>query len=195
MKSSSPQAQSERYRTGAVGYLLNRTAHLVAATFEQELKKDGISLSLWRVLTSLTHVETPTLSELATHVGAELSYLSRVVIAAEVQGYVQRLATPGDRRSTRVSITSRGRAVFRKFSPRAQSLEDLCVSGMSAREIEALRTALRLIYDNVLAGHPASPAEGRKLLVARRVNGRLNEGSEGAVRGKARTAAGNGSSA
>ena len=37
MKSSSPQAQSERYRTGAVGYLLNRTAHLVAATFEQEL--------------------------------------------------------------------------------------------------------------------------------------------------------------
>ncbi|CAN5801123.1 hypothetical protein BH09PSE5_BH09PSE5_26740 [soil metagenome] len=173
MSKSDSRNKADRYRDGAaVGYLLNRTAHIVAATFSEELRHDAINLPVWRVLTALMNDDMQSLSELATHVGAELSYLSRLVSVAEEQGLMKRVTSPTDKRSTRVSISAKGRAVFRKFAPRAEGLEALFLDGIPDEDVETLRRTLRRIYSNVLESQAHASATGRKLRVARRVNGR-----------------------
>lgn len=162
-----------RYRDGlSIGYLLNRTAHLVAATFEEELRKDGITLPVWRVLTALTSLDGQSLSQLATHAGAELSYLSRVVSGAAARGLVTRIQSSTDKRATNVSISAKGRQLVRKFAPRANELDRTCLSGIQQADADTLRKLLRQVYDNVLSSYESADAQGRKLKVARRVSER-----------------------
>jgi DNA-binding MarR family transcriptional regulator len=181
MSNTDSRSKTARYRDGAaVGYLLNRTAHIVAATFSEELRNDAITLPVWRALTALMHTDKQSLSELATHVGAELSYLSRLVSGAEEQGLMKRLVSDTDKRSTRVAISAKGRAMFRKFAPRAEALESLYLAGIPADDVETLRRALRMIYANILASQEHTNGTGRKLQVARRVNERsLSEAKAG----------------
>jgi len=168
-----PSERSATYgQASSIGYLLNKTAHIVAATFTDELRRDAITLPVWRVLTALTDADNQSLSELATHAGAELSYLSRLVSSAEEQGLVVRLTAPDDKRATRVTISPQGRAIVRKFAPRAAALEAICLKDIPPADAETLRRTLRLIYGNVLASQHATQASGRKLKVARRVSGK-----------------------
>jgi DNA-binding MarR family transcriptional regulator len=165
-RSRSPHAYGQ---AAAIGYLLNRTAHIVADTFTDELRGDAITLPVWRVLTALVDADGQSLSELATHAGAELSYLSRVVGKAEALGLVSRDTSPDDKRATHVSISAAGRALVRKLAPRAAALESVCLDGVSDADAETLRRVLRLMYDNVVGSQQAARARGRKLKVARRV--------------------------
>lgn len=158
----------------SLGYLLNRTADIVSTAFLEILRHESISLPEWRVLTSLTDQDPQTLSELASHAGAELSYLSRVVLQAEERGWVVRSPSPTDKRSTCVSITPEGRAMVRLFMPQAKALEASWLQGIPAADVKALRKTLEAVYLNVLK-HSEAAASGRKLKVAQRTRARQAE--------------------
>jgi len=155
----------------SLGYLLNRTADIVATAASELLRPESISLLEWRVLTVLTDHDLQTLSELAAHAGTELSYLSRVVLQAEEQGYVRRFTSADDRRSTRVAITDAGRGIVQAIVPRMKVLEESLLQGIPPDEVDVLRRSLQALYANVLSLHPAASA-GRKLKVAVRMGAR-----------------------
>jgi DNA-binding MarR family transcriptional regulator len=159
----------------SLGYLLNRTADIVATAVSEVLREHAISLLEWRVITVLTDNDMQSLSELAAHAGCELSYISRVVSLAEEQGYVTRFASADDRRSTKVSITEPGRAFVRSITPQMKALEDQWLQGISAADAEVLRRALPKLYANVLTLHTVD-SSGRKLKVAARVKQRAQRG-------------------
>ncbi|WP_159918295.1 MarR family winged helix-turn-helix transcriptional regulator [Pantoea sp. 18069] len=164
---------NEPYRLDqSLGYLLNRSADIVAATFADILKKEAISLAEWRVLTALTDCNDQTLSELAAHAGTELSYLSRVVMQAQERGLVHRFTSKEDKRSTRVSITVEGRALVRMVMPQARALEAGWLQGISQQDVDNMRKTLQTLYQNVLNLHPGLASSGRKLTVARRMRDR-----------------------
>lgn len=156
----------------SLGYLLNRSADIVSATFAGILKKEAISLPEWRVLTALTDCNDQTLSELAAHAGTELSYLSRVVVHAQERGLVLRFVSAADRRSTRVSITPEGRALVRSVMPQARALEASWLQDIPQQDVDNMRRTLQALYHNVLNSHPDLAASGRKLTVARRMRDR-----------------------
>lgn len=170
----SPASPDEPYHhlNQSLGYLLNRSADIVAATFAGILKKEDISLPEWRVLTALADQNDQTLSELAAHAGTELSYLSRVVIHAQERGLVLRFTAEEDKRSTRVSITAAGRALVRAVMPQARALEASWLHGISPQAVDNLRKTLQRLYRNVLDSHPDLASSGRKLRVARRMSDR-----------------------
>lgn len=156
----------------SIGYLLNRTADIIAATFVEVLREEDISLPEWRVLTVLTDRDGQTLSELAAHAGTELSYLSRVVSGSEARGLCVRAISPQDKRTTRVWITAIGREIVQLFLPRAKALEARWLKGIPAADVQVLRKTLQALYANVLNSHDEQEAAGRKLKVARRVRAR-----------------------
>lgn len=155
----------------SLGYMLNRTADIVAAAVSETLREESISLIEWRVLTVLTDEPDQTLSELAAHAGTELSYLSRVVTDAEQRGLVVRFSSADDRRSTKVALTDAGRAVVQGLIPQMRALEERWLHGVPASDVETLRRTLQTVYTNVLSINP-SASSGRKLKVPLRVRDR-----------------------
>jgi DNA-binding MarR family transcriptional regulator len=164
----------------SVGYLLNRTARIIAARFSDDLRSYDINLQEWRVLSSLRHEHHQTLSDLASHTGSELSYLSRAVGALESKGYIRRSESPTDRRNIHLSLSAAGTAIVSELAPRAWRIERISVEGVSTRELKITLQTLRTIYSNLVDSCEDAPVVNRKLRVARRVRRReaVDEPSE-----------------
>lgn len=156
----------------SIGYLLNRAASIIAARFSDDLKAHGINLQTWRVLAALRHEDHQTLSDLASHTGSELSYLSRAVSALETKGYIRRSESPSDRRNIHLSITAAGAAIVSELAPRAWQIEGMSVKGVTAAELAATLKTLRAVYANLVDNYEDASAVNRKLTVARRVRRR-----------------------
>ncbi|WP_439685508.1 DNA-binding transcriptional regulator, MarR family [Cupriavidus oxalaticus] len=164
----------------SVGYLLNRAASIIAARFSDDLKPHNINLQAWRVLAALRHDDHQTLSDLASHTGAELSYLSRAVAALEERGYVGRHASASDKRNIHLSLTAQGRAIVAELAPRAWDIERASMSGVSAEELAATLKTLRAIYTNLVDSCQSATGVNRKLTVARRVRRKEAQDEPGA---------------
>ncbi len=156
----------------SVGYLLNRAARIIAARFSDDLKSYDINLQAWRLLAALRHEDHQTLSDLASHTGSELSYLSRSVGTLESKGYVRRGESPSDRRNIHLSLTAAGTAIVSELSPRAWQIERMSVKGVSARELDITLRTLRTVYSNLVDNCGDASVVNRKLTVARRVRRR-----------------------
>lgn len=156
----------------SVGYLLNRAASIIAARFSDDLKDHGINLQTWRVLAALRHEDHQTLSDLASHTGSELSYLSRAVSALEAKGFIRRSESPSDRRNILLSITAPGAAIVAKLAPRAWEIERMSMKGVTPSELAVTLKTLRAVYSNLVDSSEDASNVNRKLTVARRVRRR-----------------------
>ena len=156
----------------SVGYLLNRAASIIAARFSDDLKSYNINLQTWRVLAALRHEDHQTLSDLASHTGSELSYISRAVSALETKGYVRRSESPSDRRNIHLSITTAGSAIVAELSPRAWQIERTSMKGVTANELAITLKTLRAVYSNLVDSCEDASIVNRKLTIARRVRRR-----------------------
>ena len=175
----SPGKEGRYDLENSIGYLLNRAAHLIAARFGDELKAHGVNLTTWRILAALSQSDRQSMSEIANHTGAELSYLLRSVVALEAHGLVQRKASVADKRTTLVLLTDAGWEVVRELAPRARAMERLSVADVSAADLQATLRTLRAACHSLVPDAGASDVN-RKLTVARRVRKRAQSKLEAA---------------
>lgn len=181
--SSSDEAQYDL--ENSIGYLLNRAAHLIAARFSDDLKPHAINLQAWRILAALSAMDNLSMSELADHTGAELSYLSRAFAALEERGLVERTPSPSDKRTICLSLTKAGSLLVRKLAPKGRELERASVATVSAADLKITLRTLRTVYHNMVTLADAAAEVNRKLTIARRVSKRSRVRlAETAVRGK-----------
>jgi DNA-binding MarR family transcriptional regulator len=160
----------------SIGYLLNRAASIIAARFSDDLTSYNINVKTWHVLAALRHEDHQTLSDLASHTGSELSYLSRAVSALETRGYIRRSESSSDRRSIHLSLPPEGASIVDELIPHAWHIERASVKCVSARELEITLNTLRTVYSNLVDNYEHSAAVNRKLTVARRVRRRESSG-------------------
>jgi DNA-binding MarR family transcriptional regulator len=170
IRSPGPEARYDL--ENSIGYLLNRAAHLIAARFGDELKLHGVNLQTWRILAALSQSGTQSMSGIADHTGAELSYLLRSVVALEQHGLVERAPSPADRRTTLVSLTEVGQDLVRELAPKGRAMEALSVTGVPPADLQATLRTLRAVCHNLVGDDQAPAAVNRKLTVARRVRNR-----------------------
>ncbi len=156
----------------SIGYLLNRAAHLIAARFNDDLKPHVVNLQAWRILAALSQSEPQSLSELADHTGAELSYMSRSIAVLEKRGLLQRDPSPTDKRTTRLSLTEGGKTLVRELAPKALAIERSGLAQVSAVDLKTTLHTLRVVCQNLVAVCDAPTAVNRKLTIARRVKKR-----------------------
>lgn len=144
MKTLGPRHDLEK----AIPFLLARAGARMGNAFAKALKPFGLSLSEWRVCASLQHSPNQALSELAAHIGTDLSALSRIVDRLVALDLVLRERSEADGRAVRIALSAAGQALAREITPLAQHYEAVALSDFSPAEVRALRAMLVRLYKN-----------------------------------------------
>jgi len=131
-------------------YLLTRLGVRMGEIFARELKRDGLTLPMYRVLAFLAEENgVRRLGDLAVLTVLEMSTLSRLVATMQRDGLVTRTRPESDQRSLHVGLTEAGRTLVARLQPRAAYYEQVAAGAFSTAEIEALKATLNTIYRNV----------------------------------------------
>jgi DNA-binding MarR family transcriptional regulator len=94
-----------------LGYLVNRTARLMAQAMSQRLRRHGVLLGQWAVLLFLYERDGQSQAELARVVAIEQPTMVRTLDRMVRDGLVTREPDPTDRRVTRIKLTDKARAL------------------------------------------------------------------------------------
>ena len=130
-------------------YLLNRAGARIATAFGEEMRPLGASLQIWRVLAALHEMDGRRMGDLSKTTSIEVSTLTRLVDNMEKGGLVARRRDAGDARVVALHATAAGRRLTRRILPIAERYEAIALKGFSAQEADALKKALRRLYDNL----------------------------------------------
>jgi DNA-binding MarR family transcriptional regulator len=133
---------AERFIDDYLSYLLARASHQVSREFHAQLKPYRLSVLEWRILASLEGDGLP-LGELADAVLFKQPTVSKAIDRMVRDGWVRRAKVDGDRRKTRIRLTTRGRSAVRDLLGKAKTHETSCLAGHSGPEISGLKTILR----------------------------------------------------
>jgi DNA-binding MarR family transcriptional regulator len=143
MKASS-KAGLEQFLTYRL-HVLNKLAERGVSERYQE--KLGITLPEARVIASVGSFGPFSIMDLARHANLDKSQASRAAEALIKQGLVQRETSPEDGRVVLVSLTTEGRALYRKVMPIARKWSGDVFDCLDEQEQAALGAAL----DKVIA--------------------------------------------
>ncbi|HEV2677401.1 MAG TPA: MarR family transcriptional regulator [Aliidongia sp.] len=134
----------------ALPYLLARLGVRMGELFARELKRDDLTLPMYRVLAFLAEENgVQRLGDLAVLTVMEMSTLSRLVATMQRRGLVTRVRPENDQRSLHVGLTDAGKVLVTRLQPRAHYYEQVATGALSAAEIDALKATLNVIYQNV----------------------------------------------
>lgn len=148
-------------------YLLNRAGVRIGNAFNEEMKRHGLSLQMWRALASLNHQGGESVTDLAAHTSIELSTVSRMVSAGVRRGLMRRRAG-GDARTLRIELTASGRALTQRVIPLARLYEQVALAGFGEAEIALLKGMLDRIYVNIAGVDPTARRRAAGAGAARR---------------------------
>jgi MarR family transcriptional regulator for hemolysin len=131
-----------------VGLVLDRVARKVSREFDDALVEAGGSRPVWLVLLALTINATANQRQLADFVGIRGATLTHHLNAMESAGLVVRTRDPHNRRSHVVRRTAAGDELFARLREAATVFDRRLRRGLSAGEVETLRTLLGRLADN-----------------------------------------------
>lgn len=131
-------------------YLLARLGMRMGDLLTQVVKRDGLTLQMYRVLAALSEEDRPLkLGEIAALTSADLSTLSRLIAEMHRRGIVLRERPENDQRSLSVTLTDQGRILAARYMPVAQHYEEVATSVLTAEEAEALKATMVRLYENL----------------------------------------------
>ena len=146
----------------AIPYLLARAGMRMGQSFSRRLKPFDLTLTEWRVCSSLHHKAHQRLSELALHTSSDASTLSRAVDGLLRRGLLTRDRSELDARALALSLTTEGIALTEQVIPLAQMYERVALADFTAAQAEALRDMLRRVYTSLAAVDEGSATEPEK---------------------------------
>jgi DNA-binding MarR family transcriptional regulator/GNAT superfamily N-acetyltransferase len=118
--------------------------------------RSELSLTEVRVLYELAHAAPgapPSASGLASSLGIDEGYLSRILRSFVQRGWVRRKRSAADARKALLSLTGRGRTMFASLDARSHDEAGALLAQLSARNQAALTASMRTIER--LLGAPA----------------------------------------
>lgn len=130
-------------------YLMNRIMGRYNSDVRDAMLHHGLTTTKMRTLAVLSVIESPTTGELAVYSVVENSTLSRTLDALEKEGHIVRCPDSTDSRTTRVSITSKGREIFESIWPAMHASCDAMFEGIGETEREAFVSTLQQILNNI----------------------------------------------
>jgi MarR family transcriptional regulator, organic hydroperoxide resistance regulator len=135
--------------SNSLPYLIVRLGIRARDLFGEIAQTYGLTVHSFRVLAALIEEERPLrLYELSTLTAIDLSTLSRLVAAMHRKGLLRRDRPENDRRSLQLIPTEYGRSLAIRLIPIAAHFEEIQVSGLTPREVTALKATLKQLYRN-----------------------------------------------
>lgn len=141
----------------------------LSAEVEKLCREEGIAMSHYTVLWFLSHENAPEGVPMGAVIDGHLNRASDATRLADRLcdlGFLERLASPSDRRVVLVRITGAGREVFERLTLRVKALHREQWKGLGAGELETLNRLLAKVLwgDDAKSGaaHPLVKAGGRR---------------------------------
>ena len=104
-------------RQNSFGWMINVIANKASKDFDLELKKHGLTIALWPTLMCLWEEEGVTQRDIAEKSKVENSTTTRTLDKLEKLELVERRADPNSRRSFRIYLTEKGKALEEVLIP------------------------------------------------------------------------------
>ena len=141
-------------------YLVNRVGTIIADQYgEEALAPYGLSIAMWRIMAALASKGGQRQIDLADLTSIEVSTLSRLVTRLVRMGAVSRTRSASSTREVVVKLTAKGKAQVARLVPLAREYEAAAIAGVRPEELATVKSALRRMYANMKARHPASAAD------------------------------------
>lgn len=129
--------------------LLAQASQIISTEFHQVVLKNGLTITEWRVLSTLSGAGVVSVGHLARIATSKQPTVTRVVDKMVLAGYVHRVAHNGDRRVTLVEITPTGKTLISDLIQAAKKHEAGVVERLQPLDVNALKETLRrLIADS-----------------------------------------------
>jgi DNA-binding MarR family transcriptional regulator len=135
----------------SVGFFVNRAAIRLKNELWKAFKSSGFDITpeQWAVLNCLWEKDGQTQTEIADRIIKDKTNLTRMLDVMEREGLVERRPHETDRRSYRISLTTKGKGLKRKLVPIAARINEASVRGLSKNERATLRLLMNVINDNL----------------------------------------------
>lgn len=119
---------------------------------DNSLAKSGITADQFVVLAALTEGIALTQSELVCRTSSDPNTLRAMLIILEGQRLIERRPHPTDRRARSVSLTRRGRSVFRRAWRRSEGVRKHLLAELTTAEAASMAGQLRRLASVVAKG-------------------------------------------
>jgi len=135
--------------------LLARAAHGVVQGFAEQLRRNGTSLPVWRVLAALLDHPGETVTGLAEACLLQQPTMSKLLDRMVRDGLVTRSQTPRDRRIIRIALTPEGKARAAELVAVAECYE----TQVLARHPQA--EGIKAVLQDIIARSGPAPRHAR----------------------------------
>lgn len=135
--------------THSLPYLLNRVGVRMGELFANELAADNLTIPMYRVLAALSEADSQRLTDLSAMTTVEMTTLSRLVATMEKRHMLRRRRPEDNLRTVQITLTSAGRELVARLSPRAAHYERIGMKDLSPKDIELLKATLATVYENL----------------------------------------------
>ncbi|SDV46083.1 MarR family winged helix-turn-helix transcriptional regulator [Chitinasiproducens palmae] len=137
-----PELRLDAFLPYRLSLASNVVSNLIHETYESLF---ALRIPEWRVTAILGEVEGLTQMEIGQRTKMDKVTVSRAAKALQERKLVARSVNEADGRSSRLALTTEGRALYEAVAPAALAIEGQLLADFSAREVEELkRTLLRL---------------------------------------------------
>ncbi len=135
----------------SAGYLINMTALLLKRELSSAIKKHHIDVTpeQWAVLNRLNETTGLTQKEVARLTFKDNANITRMVDKLEKKGLVIRQADANDRRSWKLSITTKGVEIRDLVEPIADTILDKISKGISKKDMKGYNVISKKIIKNL----------------------------------------------
>ncbi|MEL0608198.1 MarR family transcriptional regulator [Vibrio tasmaniensis] len=130
-------------RQNSFGWMINVIANKASKDFDLELKKHGLTIALWPTLMCLWEEEGITQRDIAAKSKVENSTTTRTLDKLEKLELVERRADPNSRRSFRIYLTEKGKALQETLIPIPMKLNKELVSALDPQEQQQMISLLK----------------------------------------------------
>lgn len=109
--------------------------------------KDGVTADQFVLLSALADSDAVTQQELVRRVGSDPNTVRAMLLLLEGRGLVARERHPADGRARRVTLTGKGRQVFKKLRTKSEPLRARLRAAFRPHEVTALLGLLRRVAE------------------------------------------------
>jgi len=152
-----PDSELEAHIAAVRGF--NRFYTREIGVLQKGLLQSDLSLAEVRVLYELAHATDSTATNIASTLGLDAGYLSRMLHSFEKRGLVRRRRSNADGRRAILSLTKKGGNAFARLDGRAHDEISALLAGRSASDQRALVDAMQSIERILGATTEGAPAE------------------------------------
>ena len=129
---------------------MGETSRMIRRFYDRRASALGVTTAQWRVLLRLAREPGLKQVELAERMDVEPITACRIVDRLEEARLVERQRDPDDRRAWRLALTPKAEPILKKLGQLAEEMASEAFEGLKEKEIEAVRTALARVRENVV---------------------------------------------